>query len=177
MANKENTEIAQGILFLIDNTGPCPANKKFRQFTDAAIAHHLTQHTYYYQDHGRPGAKNKKRVTARKFRSVFKDLWEHTRPENRGRETGDVAEALFRLKSGGIEADKLKMFEYDPEDFPETKLPIFVDEDDDHPQSQQQTQTVSASGPQAHVRACPQEEVGLIRRSSTTRGKTTAHRG
>jgi hypothetical protein len=41
MALTSNIYVTQGILFLIDNTSPCPTGQNIRQFTDAAIAQHL----------------------------------------------------------------------------------------------------------------------------------------
>ena len=149
MASGRNNQLAQGALFLIDNTGQCPTGKKYRAFIDAAIAHHLTQHTYYYQDRGRPGAKNTKRATARKFRNSLQALWEDVRPEARGQKDGDRAEALFTLKSEAMTADALRTYGYDPETFSETDLPGFADDSGDELQSQEQTQTASTPAPQA----------------------------
>ena len=125
MASGQNSQLAQGALFLIDSTGPCPTGKKYRTFIDAAIAHHLTQHTYYYQDRGRPGAKNTKRATFRKFRNSLQALWENVKPESRGRKDRDRVEALFTLKSEAITPRALRTYGYDPETFSETDLPVF----------------------------------------------------
>lgn len=149
MASEQDIRLAQGALFVIDNTGPCPDGKKYRTFIDAAIAHHLTRHTYYYQDRGRPGAKNTRRATARKFRNSLQALWEYVKPESRGRKGGDRAEALFTLKSEAITAEALQIYAYDPRTFSETDLPGFVDEGGDILQSREQTQTASTPAPEA----------------------------
>lgn len=154
MASGQNSQLAQGALFLIDSTGPCPTGKKYRTFIDAAIAHHLTQHTYYYQDRGRPGAKNTKRATFRKFRNSLQALWENVKPESRGRKDRDRVEALFTLKSEAITPRALRTYGYDPETFSETDLPVFVDEGDDNLQPREQAQTASTPAPrsqQAHT--------------------------
>lgn len=149
MASGQNVQLAQGALFLIDNTGPCPNGTKYRTFIDAAIAQHLTQHTYFYQDRGRPGAKNTKRATTRKFRNSLQALWENVKPESRGQKDGDRVEALFTMKSGAITADALEMYGYDPEAFAETDLPEFVDDGGDNVHAREQTQSTSTPAPQA----------------------------
>ena len=148
MASEQDIQLAQGALFVIDNTGPCPTGKKYRTFIDAAIAHHLTRHTYYYQDRGRPGAKNTKRATARKFRNSLQALWEHVKPESRSRKGGDRAEALFTLKSEGITAKALEMYRYDPATFLENDLPGFVDDGGDILQPREQTRAASTPAPE-----------------------------
>ena len=155
MASAQNIQLLQGALFLIDNTGPCPTGKKYRNFIDAAIAHHLTRHTYYYQDRGRPGAKNTKRATARKFRNSLQALWEDVKTESRGRKVSDRVEALFTLKSEAIMPRALKMYGYDPATFSETDLPGFVDDGGDKLESREQMQTTSTPAPEAQQAHTP----------------------
>lgn len=105
--------------------------QKYHNFVDAAIAQRLTKHTYYYQDHGRQGEKNKERATARKFRDSLQALWENVKPESRGRKDGDRTEALFTMKSEIITANALKMYGHGPRTNSEIDLPVFVDDSDD----------------------------------------------
>ena len=105
MVREQKTQLAQGALYLIDHTGTCPNDKKkLRQFTEDAIARHLTQHTYYYQDHGKSGERYKKRVDAKKFRSSIVEFFSaRTKSTFRRSNPEDTADALFRQKSKAIQ--------------------------------------------------------------------------
>lgn len=129
MVYMRNIQVAQGVLFLVDNTGTCPVGQNFREFTDAAIAHHLTRHTYYYQHYGKAGAGNRRRATAKWFRSNFRHLWTNTKPESGYLKQGDLADALFRARSGAITEEALNHYGYDPDTFSESDLPGFISDD------------------------------------------------
>lgn len=165
MASGQNLQLTHGALFLIDNTGPCPTGKRYRSFIDAAITHHLTQHTYYYQDRGRPGAKNTKRATLRKIRNTILALWENLKPEFRSRKDGDRVEALFTLKSEAITARALKMYGYNPETFSESDLPGFVDDGGENLESREQTKTASTLAPQELQVHAPKSNLEISHKS------------
>lgn len=153
MASEQKIQLAQGALFLIDNAGTCPNDKKeLRQFTEAAIARHLTQHTYYYQDHGRSGERYKKRVDTGKFRSSFKDLFS-TRTKHTFRRSNpeDTADALFKQKSKAIMENALKEYRYDFGTFSESDLPAFVGDNADNLKSREKTRASSTPVTQAHA--------------------------
>jgi len=143
----KNLQVAQGILFLVDNTGQCPTDQSFREFTDAAIAQHLMRQSYYYQHHGKTGAGNRRKGTAKWVRSNFKFLWTNIKPESGHMKHGDLADALFRAKSQVLTEDALQHYGYDSKSFQESELPGFVSDDGNTPPSREQTQTSAISAP------------------------------
>jgi len=113
----QQKQLAQGALFIIDNSQPVPPNVDLRAFTNAAIEQHLAQHTYYQQEKGMPGLGNRIRVDAIRMRKYITDL---SKKSNKVEKTLD---ALFRGTSDIIKAEAKKSYEYDKDTFSEGDLP------------------------------------------------------
>lgn len=78
--------------------------------------------------------------------TVFRNLWKNTKPESR--QSGNVTDALFHMKSESITAEALQLYAYDPETFSESDLPGFSEDDGDDLDSQEQPKADSAPTPE-----------------------------
>lgn len=124
MLSTQEIQLAQGALFLIDNTPECPQDTKFHTHLDAAIQQHLARHTYTYQARRKPGEQNKTQVTAEKLREYLKVLYESSVTDQfkRGPKETYLA-ALFRMKSRVITESFKTEHKYNRETFKEGDLP------------------------------------------------------
>jgi hypothetical protein len=63
MPTEQQLQVAQGALFLIDNTPDCPQDMERCTLTDATITRYLVRPTYTYQAHADSGREYTTEVT------------------------------------------------------------------------------------------------------------------
>lgn len=58
MVTQQHTDLARGMLFVVDHAGKRPTDLTTRAHQMKVIEDHLARHPYYYQAVGKPGPEN-----------------------------------------------------------------------------------------------------------------------
>ena len=123
---RDQIQVAQGALYLIDHIGQPPPDIKFRHFTEQAMKDHLEQHTYYHRGPGGPNSRD--RVTLAWMRRYMRELFTKATASfyQPGSSTtmDDRSDKVFRKgTTEGFPDRVLKRFMYDRATFSEAELP------------------------------------------------------